>query len=167
MTPGRITEQNINFRQFNHDFIANANKQFGRFNLNLLLGNNIISTYSQNHYEKGVGLSIDGFDNISSAATITASENHYLTRKVGFYAQANIEYNRFLNLSLTGRYDGSSVLSKENNFYPYGSAAASFIVSELLKGDIKKTLSFAKVRFSAATVGNDGVGPYALSTPFI
>jgi len=49
-----------------------------------------------------------------------------------------------LNLSLTGRYDGSSVLSKANNFYPYGSAAASFIFSELLKGDIRKTLSLVK-----------------------
>jgi TonB-linked SusC/RagA family outer membrane protein len=165
-SPGRITEQNINFRQFNHDFIANANKQFGRLNLNILLGNNIISTYSQNHYEKGVGLSIDGFDNISSASTITASENHYLTRKVGFYAQANVEYNKLLALSLTGRYDGSSVLAKDKSFYPYGSAAVSFIFSELLPA-AKDVMNFAKLRVSYATVGNDGVGAYSLTTPYL
>ncbi len=165
-SPGRISEQNINFRQFNHDFIANANQRFGKFNVNLLLGNNIISTYTQYHNERGVGLSIDGFDNISAASTITASESHYLTRKVGFYAQANIDYNNLLSLSLTGRYDGSSVLSKDKSFYPYGSAAASFILSELFSSSLKEVVNFAKFRVSYATVGNDGVGPYSLTTPY-
>lgn len=165
-SPGRISEQNINFRQFNHDLIVSANKLFGRFNTNLLLGNNIISTYSQYHNEKGVGLSINRFDNISSASTITASENHYLTRKVGFYAQANIDYNRLLSLSLTGRYDGSSVLSTDKAFYPYGSAATSFIFSELFSPSLKQIMNFGKLRVSYATVGNDGVGAYSLSTPY-
>jgi TonB-linked SusC/RagA family outer membrane protein len=166
-TPGTIIENNINFRQFNHDFIANANKSFGKFNVNVLLGNNIISTYYQNYYQKGVGLNILGFDNIGSASTITASEYHSLQRKVGFYAQANIDYNRLLILSLTGRYDGSSVLAKDKSFYPYGSVAASFIISELLPSSVTRIMNFAKARLSFATVGNDGVGPYSLSTPFV
>lgn len=166
-TPGTIIENNINFRQFNHDFIANANKSFGKFNVNVLLGNNIISTYYQNYYQKGVGLNILGFDNIGSASTITASEYHSLQRKVGFYAQANIDYNRLLILSLTGRYDGSSVLAKDKSFYPYGSAATSFIISELLPSSVTRIMNFAKARLSFATVGNDGVGPYSLSTPFV
>ncbi|MBS1946584.1 MAG: SusC/RagA family TonB-linked outer membrane protein [Bacteroidetes bacterium] len=166
-TPGTIIEQNINFRQFNHDFIVNANKEFGNFIVNLLLGNNVLSTYSQNYYERGVGLTINGFDNIGSASTITASEYHSLQRKVGFYAQANIDYKRLLILSLTGRYDGSSVLATNKSFYPYGSAAASFIFSELLPADFSRVMNFGKLRVSYATVGNDGVGPYALSTPYI
>lgn len=164
---GKVVVNNGNFRQFNNDLIISASQTFGKFNVNLLLGNNIFSTYYQNTNLTGNGLTIDEFYNVSSGSSVASSEYHSLQRKVGFYAQANIEYNRFLNLSLTGRYDGSSVLSTGNNFYPYGSAAASFVFSELLKGNIKNTLSFAKVRFSAATVGNDGVGPYALSTPFI
>ncbi len=164
---GKVVDNNTNFRQVNNDVIINAQQTFGRFNLNLLLGNNILSTYYQGVNLTGNGLTIDEFYNTSAGSTITSSESHSLQRKVGFYAQANMEYNRLLNLSLTGRYDGSSVLSKGNNFYPYGSAAASFIFSELLKGDIKKTLSFGKIRFSAATVGNDGVGPYSLNTPYV
>ncbi len=164
---GKVVDNNTTFRQYNNDIIINAQQTFGRFNLNVLLGNNILSTYSQYTNLTGNGLTIDEFYNTSAGSAITASESHYLQRKVGFYAQANVEYNRLLNLSLTGRYDGSSVLSTDNNFYPYGSAAASFIFSELLKGDIRKTLSFGKIRFSAATVGNDGVGPYSLNTPYL
>ncbi|WP_026995556.1 SusC/RagA family TonB-linked outer membrane protein [Flectobacillus major] len=165
-TLGRIIEQNTTFRRFNHDLIISANKTFGDFEINGLLGNNVTSIYSQYHYMRGTGLNINGFDNIGSASTITASETNYLQRKVGFYAQANIEYKHFLALSLTGRYDGSSVLSKEKSFYPYSSIATSFIFSELLPSSLSSVISFGKLRLSYATVGNDGVGPYSLTTPY-
>ncbi|MEC5145187.1 SusC/RagA family TonB-linked outer membrane protein [Chitinophaga sp. 212800010-3] len=164
---GQIRNQNVNFQQFNNDLIINAAKTFGRFNVNLLVGNNIYSTYNQYMNINGTGLTITDFNNLSSGSTITGTEAYYEQRKVGFYSQANIEYNRFLNLSLTGRYDGSSVLNPDKNFYPYGSAATSFIFSEFLGPRASKAISFGKVRFSYATVGNDGVGPYSLSTPYV
>jgi TonB-linked SusC/RagA family outer membrane protein len=163
--PGKVLDQNILFRQYNHDLIVNASKQAGKFNLNLLLGNNIISTYSQNTNLTGNGVIIPGYNNQATGSSLTSTEAHYQTRKVGFYSQANIEYDRFLVLSLTGRYDGSSVLSKDKTFYPYGSVATSFIFSELLPAS--KAFSFGKIRLSYASVGNDGVGAYSLLTPYI
>jgi len=164
---GQIKDQNINFRQFNNDIIINANKKAGKFDLNLLAGNNIFSVYSQNYNLTGTGLAINGYNNVAGGSSLSGSEAHYQQRKVGFYAQANIEYNRVLALSLTGRYDGSSVLSGNKQFYPYGSAAASFIFSELLPASATKIMNFGKLRFSYATVGNDGVGAYSLGTPYI
>ena len=70
-----------------------------------------------------------------------------------------------LNLALTGRYDGSSVLNTSKNYYPYGSIAGGFIFTELMKGN--SPLSFGKVRVSYSAVGNDNLAPYSLSTPFI
>ena len=163
---GRIIDQTINFRQFNNDLFLSANHQFGDFNTDLILGSNIYSKYAQNQYAYGTGLTIAGFDNMSSASTITYSEGHYLTHKVGFYAQSNIDYKRFLILSLTGRYDGSSVLSTDHSYYPYGSAAMSFILSDFFSPRVLETMNFAKVRVSYATVGNDGVTPYSLLTPY-
>lgn len=165
-TNGRIIDRNYNFRQFNNDIIVNAHKDFGKFNTNLLLGNNILSTYSQTYQGNGLGTSIEDFTNISNASTITFTEGNYLSRKVGFYAQANIDYNRFLNLSLTGRYDGSSVLSQDNAFYPYGSAAAAFVLSEFFPERTRSWVDMAKLRASYATVGNDQVGAYSLLTPY-
>ena len=162
---GVITDRTNVFRQFNHDFIINAEKKFNNFSVNLILGNNVLSTYNQNMGTRGVGLSTPGFQNMSNASTQTYSESHSLFRKVGFYSQANIEYKRLLSLALTGRYDGSSVLSKENSFYPYGSAALSFMFSELLP--LSKAMNFGKLRISYATVGNDNIGPYSLTTPYV
>jgi outer membrane receptor protein involved in Fe transport len=85
-------------------------------------------------------------------------------RKVGYYAQANLEYKKMLNLALTGRYDGSSVLAMNKNYYPYGSAAMGFIFTELMPNDI---LSFGKVRASYSVVGNDNLDPYSLTTPYV
>jgi TonB-linked SusC/RagA family outer membrane protein len=166
-TFGRIIDQNVNFRQFNHDLIVNAEKAFGDFNLNLLLGNNIFSTYRQTNNITGEGLNVKNFYNVSSASTINSFENHSLRRKVGFYAQANVDYKKIFILSLTGRYDGSSVLSKEQNFYPYGSVAGSFIFSELFGESSKSVFSFGKLRVSYATVGSENVAPYSLTTPYI
>ncbi|WP_207515457.1 SusC/RagA family TonB-linked outer membrane protein [Longitalea luteola] len=165
---GVVVDRVNTFRQYNHDLIIDAHKQFNKFNVQLLLGNNVFSTYSQNVEGRGVGLSITGgYDNVANASTQTYSEKHYLTRKTGFYSQVNIEYNHLLNLALTGRYDGSSVLAKGNNFYPYGSVAAGFIFSELLSPKLSSIINFGKLRVSYATVGNDNVNAYALTTPYL
>jgi len=163
---GRIVVNSENFRQFNNDLIISANHQFGDFNIDGLIGNNIYSQFSQVLYANGVGLTVPDLTNISSASTINFSENHYLTRKIGFYAQTNIDYKRFLILALTGRYDGSSVLATNHSYYPYGSAATSFIFSELFSKSTQDVMNLGKIRVSYATVGNDNVGPYSLTTPY-
>jgi TonB-linked SusC/RagA family outer membrane protein len=163
-TTGLITERASNFRQFNSDLIIEGRKTFNNFGVSLLLGNNIISTFSQSHSISGTGLTITGFDNVKNGSTITAGQSYSEVRKIGFYAQSNISYKTFLNLSLTGRYDGTSKLSLDNNFYPYGSASVAFQFSELLK---IPALSFGKLRVSYSAVGNDNVGAYAGSTSFV
>ena len=163
---GRIVVNNANFRQLNNDLIISASHKFGDFNIDGLIGNNLFSSYSEDSYANGLGLSVASLDNISSASTVSYSESHSLQRKVGFYAQTNIDYKRFLILSLTGREDGSSVLSTAHSFYPYGSAATSFIFSEFFSKDLQDIMNLGKLRVSYATVGSSNVGPYSLTTPY-
>jgi TonB-linked SusC/RagA family outer membrane protein len=163
-TTGIIRDRTDNFRQFNHDLIIEARKQVGEdLGLSLLLGNNVFSTYWQQFQIEGTGIAIENFNNVSNSQRQVSYETHTLTRKVGFYAQANVEYKQMLNLSLTGRYDGSSVLAKENRYYPYGSASLGFIFSELLK---VQGIDFGKLRVSYSSVGNDNIGAYSLTTPY-
>lgn len=163
---GRIVVNNANFRQINNDLIISANHQFGDFSIDGVIGNNIFSQYTQSSYANGLGLSVADLDNISSASTVTFSENHALIRRIGFYAQSNIDYKKFLVLSLTGRYDGSSVLATSNSFYPYGSAATSFIFSEFFSREFQDIMNLGKFRVSYATVGGSNVGAYSLTTPY-
>lgn len=165
-TTGLLHVNNQNFRQFNHDFIVQLRKQIGRTNATLMLGNNIYSNYSDLMTAHGLGLAKAGYYNMASASSVTYTESMTRSRKVGFYAQAEVEYNRMLVLSLSGRYDGSSVLSSQHTYYPYGSVAGGFIFSELFNEKLKETISFAKVRASFAAVGNDNVTPYSTTTPY-
>lgn len=164
ITTGKVIQSSSNYRQINNDLIAEARHAFGDFDISFLVGNNIQSTYSQTHSITGTGISIANFDDVTNGSVITGYESYTRVRKIGFYSQANIDYRNFLNLSLTGRYDGTSVLASNKNFYPYGSASAGFIFSELLK---VPAISFGKLRVSYSSVGNDNVGAYALTTPFV
>ncbi|BAV06102.1 TonB-dependent receptor plug [Filimonas lacunae] len=164
---GKVYTNNTTFKQFNHDLIVQLKQQFGKFNTSLMLGNNVWSRYYNYMSATGTGLSKAGYYNMASAASVSYAESKYDQRKVGFYAQAEVDYNRLLILSLSGRYDGSSVLSTSNAFYPYGSAAVGFIFSELLDAQTKKIINFGKLRASYASVGNDNVTVYANSTPYV
>nr|WP_183558883.1 SusC/RagA family TonB-linked outer membrane protein [Mucilaginibacter sp. SP1R1]MBB6148529.1 TonB-linked SusC/RagA family outer membrane protein [Mucilaginibacter sp. SP1R1] len=164
---GQIRDQDVLYRQFNHDLIVNAAKSFGKFDLNMLVGNNYNSIYTQSTNLTGTGLNIEDFYNVSAGSTISGAESHSSQRKIGFYSQANMEYDKFFILSLTGRYDGSSVLYKQKQFYPYGSVAAGFIFTRFMPESVTSVLNFGKLRFSYATVGNDAVPPYSLNTPYV
>ena len=163
---GGVSNRTNTFRQFNHDFIVEAHKNltedlFG----SLTIGNNIFSQYSEAYTQTGLGQTIENFYNVATMSVQTATDILNRYRKVGYYAQANLEYKKMLNLALTGRYDGSSVLAMNKNYYPYGSAALGFIFSELMPANTP--LSFGKVRVSYSAVGNDNLVPYSLSTPFV
>jgi len=71
-----------------------------------------------------------------------------------------------LTFSATSRYDGSSKLSQDKQFYPYGSVSAGFIFTEPLHMAGNPVLNYGKVRVSYSAVGNDNVGPYSLSNPW-
>jgi TonB-linked SusC/RagA family outer membrane protein len=164
---GWLRSNNENFRQYNHDLMAQLKGRYGKFDLSLLLGNNVWSKYSGYMTATGTGLTKSGWYNMANASSVTYSETNYLQRKVGYYAQGEVDYDRLLILSLSGRYDGSSVLSTQNTWYPYGSAALAFIFSELFDGNLKRVVNFAKARISYASVGNDNVTPYATATPYL
>jgi TonB-linked SusC/RagA family outer membrane protein len=163
---GGVTNRTQAYRQFNNDLIVEMHKDlspdwFGSF----IVGTNLLSQYSHSYTQTGQGGSVANFYNISNFTSVTGGEFLSRYRKTGYYAQANLEYRKFLYLAVTGRYDGSSVLPDKKNFYPYGSAAVGFVFTELMKPD-PAALSFGKIRVSYAAVGNDDLAPYSLGTPF-
>jgi len=166
-TVGMIRDRNNNYRQFNHDLIAEARKQVGDdLELSLLVGNNVFSTYDQQYQITGTGgFTVENFDNISNTENQVSTEGYRRFRRVSFYAQPTVDYKKMLTLSFTGRMEQSSVFDKANRTYYYGSASGGFVFSELIK-EHTPWLSFGKFRASYSKVGNDNVGAYATSTVY-
>src|SRR5258708_7596382 len=164
---GRLYTREMQHQNFNNDLIIEARKDLGdKLFLDVIAGNNIVSDYYNSSLVNGVSLSIPGFYNVSNASNVSSTYGYYKQRKVGFYAQATLEYMKMLTLNVTGRYDGSSVLSTDKQFYPYGSASAGFIFTEALGMANSPILNFGKLRVSYSAVGSDNVGPYQLSNPY-
>lgn len=100
-----------------------------------------------------VGNGVDGYQ-------IDDYESHRAINSV--LGSMSFGYQRTFYLDITGRNDVSSTLPDENNSYFYPSATASYIFSEILDSDI---LSFGKLRFGWAQVGND-TDPYETGLTF-
>jgi len=163
---GYVYTRDINYREYNNDLIIEARKTIAKdLDLDVILGNNIYIQDVTDNFSQGNDLSIPGFYNISNTSTVVSSYGTYAKRKLGFYGQANLEYKKMLVLGVTGRYDGTSVLSIDKQFYPYGSISGGFIFTEAL-GLSQSVFDFGKLRVSYSVVGNDDIPPYYLTTPY-
>ena len=90
-------------------------------------------------------------------------------RMVSAIFAINASWKDQLYLDVTGRNDVSSALvysdGTGNYSYFYPSVSGSWLITETLKGQLPKWISFAKLRASWAQVGND-LDPYSLNQGF-
>lgn len=80
------------------------------------------------------------------------------------FATAEINYDNFWFVNVTGRNDWSSTLSKKNRSFFYPSVSTSLVITDMINktgGESPSWLSFAKVRASYAETGNS-LRPYQL-----
>lgn len=163
---GGVSNRLQDYRQLNNDFIVSLQKDLGKdLYGSISVGGNLLAQFSDTYTQSGVGLNVPGLYNISNTTNSLVSDYVSRYRKVGVYAQANLEYKKMLELSLTGRYDGTSALAVDKQYYPYGSAGFGFIFTELMNKS--NVLSFGKIRVSYSSVGNDNIPVYSTATPYI
>lgn len=166
---GAFTEQWINYRSLNHDFLLTAEKGIGEnFNFYLNAGGNYYNYFVDYQSSSIVGLAVPNFFSLNNPkypaeTSVGTSRRQKVIQS--FYGSAQISFKHWLYTEITARNDWSSTLPADNNSYFYPSVNTSLVFSELLGMD-EKIMSFGKVRFSYAYVGND-TDPYRTSTVFI
>lgn len=103
-----------------------------------------------------------GFYAVNTAAIINGVQSRLIERSIlSFMGRLNYNYHDRYLLTLTGRYDGSSVLAIGNKWAFFPSAAVAWRAGE---EDIIKNLNLfsdLKLRLSYGEVGNDVVPPYS------
>lgn len=160
---GMMSDNSSRFRYISHNFISNMNKQFGDFDLNLLLGAQIDDTKTDSNYKMAWNFSVPDFFSYANTTTNNKQFSHAASQKrlAGVFGEFRASWKNMLFLTVTGRNDWTSTLPKENRSYFYPSVSGSFVFTELLpKNDV---LSFGKLRVSWAKVGKD-TNPYETST---
>jgi len=108
------------------------------------------------------GLNRDNLFIPSNGRGPTDGRSFVQTEKQGVFATADFTYKNAITISGSVRNDWSSTLPKANQSYLFGSGGFSAILSNIFT--LPQAVSFAKLRGSYATTGNDA-SPY-LTTQF-
>ena len=165
---GMLSENSLRFQYLSTNLMTNFNKQFGDFNLNLLLGTATDDTKTSRNYRYGWNFVIPGFYSFGNIANedkyfVTSQSRH---RLVGVYGEFRADWKNTIFATVTGRNDWSSTLPKANRSFFYPSVSGAIVFSQFLQDRElidDSFLSFGKLRVSWAKVGKDA-GAYVTNT---
>ncbi|GAB3247872.1 SusC/RagA family TonB-linked outer membrane protein [Larkinella harenae] len=165
---GSVSDGSNNFQRLNGDLILNFNKQFGKFSTRLILGQNFRSDYTKTATISTSNLLLpDLFNPSTRIGELSGSSSITQYRSLAGYGEFTGGYNNYLFLTLTGRNEWVSVLSKENRSYFYPGVSASFVFNEAIDAlKNSNVLSFGKVFASWNKTGNVTLEPYSLNNPY-
>ncbi|MCX6256654.1 MAG: SusC/RagA family TonB-linked outer membrane protein [Bacteroidia bacterium] len=144
-------------RDINSDIILNIKKDLCKdFQTNIILGQNMYSTFHQQIYNQGNQLTIPDFYNMSNASSLLMRESIDRKRTAAYYGDFGFSFKDMLFMNLTGREEWSTTLPKGSNSFFYPSASFGFVFTELpVFNGHTDVLSFGKIRASYAVIAND------------
>jgi TonB-linked SusC/RagA family outer membrane protein len=152
------------FREFNGELIVGVKKELtSKINLDAIVGGNMMQNIDETQRYSGNNLLVPGFYHINNMKD-KGTDYYYAEKRIqSAFGSAELSYNNYLFVTVTGRNDWYSTLSPENRSILYPSVAVSYILSQAVK--LPEFVNYAKVRGSWAEVGGDR-SPYGLSLPY-
>ena len=144
--------------ELNSDILFSATRNLGdKLNLELSMGANYRERKGNSEKLKGSQFKVPYL--YTPENLITSTKTLAISRIVteSAYYTADLSYQHFLNLSVTGRYDIYSTLPANNRGIFVPGISGSFIFSDLLK---LKGLNFGKLRLDFAKTSGEPIVPY-------
>ena len=157
---GNYFQTNFNGAYYYGDLLLNLNYELtDKIGLKANIGQNMQYTMNERRSQGGFGLETPGFYHISN---VTFSElptlltnRKIITKTIAGFANADFNYEDYLFLNATARYEGNSVARKGKQFYFYPSAGVSFIPTKAFDGlKDNKVLSNMKLFANYTQVGS-------------
>jgi TonB-linked SusC/RagA family outer membrane protein len=159
---GYYKQQNVHNYEINNDALLTYKEDLGTsIRMSASVGGNL-RTQNYKQLSRSVdGLVTPGVYKISNGRNLALSSTTYSDKKVNsVYALAAFDWKSKVFVDFSGRNDWSSTLPVANNSFFYPAVSSSLILNELIK--LPRVISYAKLRLSAAQVGNDS-DPYLTS----
>lgn len=152
---GAYREDEISYAEINTDILVSYSHDLSeQWMLNLSAGANQFTQRMQYKSLVAGELSVPGVYNFeNSKIPLAATQNNARKRINSIYGLGNISFASRFFLDLTLRNDWSSTLPSGNNSFAYYSVSSSIILSEFMQ--LPLWISYAKLRLSSASVGND------------
>ncbi|MBB5437998.1 TonB-linked SusC/RagA family outer membrane protein [Pedobacter sp. AK017] len=140
----------------------NYNKEWSGHSISLLLG---MTLHYQNNNGRGFTSSGQSSDlllrDILAGSSLSSANDLNEYRYYAVFGRLNYSFKSKYLVNLTARRDGSSRFGPNSQFNNFGAVGLGWIISE--EGFFKRSvpfISFAKIRGSYGTTGNDQIGNY-------
>ena len=164
---GSFRTQNIFSQEFTTDFLLRYNRKVNSdFDFSVSLGGSTLQNrYNRDEVRADSLWNPDVYTMANSMGPLVTLPFNSRYSINSLYGLASAGYKNYLFLDVTARQDWNSVLATplraENAGFFYPSANLSLVLSDLL--NMPSKVSFAKLRFSASSVGSGGTTPYLTS----
>ena len=169
-----VADFSNNSTRINSEFFASIRKKFGKFDVNVLLGQSFREDNSKNVNVGSNNLAFpELFNIVGRRGEPTVGQSDFKSRLQRFFGKASIGFNNWIFAEFTGSYDIDSRLayfydydfSNINFFYP--GASLSVLLSEAIPA-IKnsKVISYLKLRGAYSKTGNVNLGSQSLENTY-
>ncbi|UYQ93658.1 SusC/RagA family TonB-linked outer membrane protein [Chitinophaga horti] len=161
---GSYRTQNIFSQEVTADWLLKYAKKLNKdFDISATLGGSAMRNFYNKDEVRADSLTVPGVYNMANSKgpkiTLPIVSRFGLN---SFYGLFSASYRDYLFVDVTGRQDWNSTLATpqrtDNAGFFYTSANLSFVLSEVTK--LPSMFDFAKLRFSASSVGSGGTIPY-------
>lgn len=156
-----------NFNERNYIVSLNARKDnlFGNWNGSASLFGQVMKQSSNWLNSSAGSLTVPNLFTLSNSEGNPGVSEGIREKQINsLFGTAELNYNNFWFINVTGRNDWSSTLSKKNRSYFYPSISTSLVISDMIAssgGTTPTWLNFAKLRASYAETGGS-LNPYEL-----
>ncbi len=162
-----VSDGSSNSSRITSDLFINANKEFGDFSLDGLVGQSFRQVTSKRVDISGSNLIIPTLFNVSNRTGLPGvGESNSKTRLMGVFAKATVGYKNWAFLEFTGRNDWDSRLPTNNQSFFYPGGSASLVLSDAIPAIKGNVVSYLKVRASISKSGNVNLGAYELEPAY-
>ncbi|WP_175470597.1 TonB-dependent receptor [Pedobacter hartonius] len=159
--PASAIETNGHVYNYITENTVNYTKSFGLHDFDVLAGYTFQSENGASTILTGSGIPDNKIDNIAGASAYTAISDRYQWSQISYLARLQYAYaNKYL-LSATLRRDGSSRFGENNKWGNFPSVTAGYILSREAFFPKNKVVTFAKLRASWGSAGNNQIGSYS------
>ncbi|WP_373520913.1 SusC/RagA family TonB-linked outer membrane protein [Aquiflexum sp.] len=158
----RVVKRTI--REDNFDIFIGAQKEFGDFSVDALVGGNRMRRSVESLSGGGNDLVVPFFHSIRNVAAPQVGYGFSEWGINSIFGSANVGYKNFLFVNLTARQDQFSTLSPDNSKLFYPSIGTSFVLSDVI--EMPSQITFTKFRASWGQTGGGAPNPYALNLTY-
>lgn len=164
---GAASETTTRRREISQDLMLTFDKDVAtHFHVNALAGFNGNERKYNYLYGRVTNLTIPTWYNLSNSAEKPTLATYTQTRRLmGVFGQAELAYRDMLYLTLTARNDWSSTLPEDNRSFFYPGVTGSWIFSELFSDNLRRVITYGKLRAAWGKTGNDA-NPYMTGSVF-